>query len=266
MNHFEAKYDLCAEANIVRMRFAKLRDSKQSHVVSLEHLEAVSGSLKVLDNLRVLAELRKHDLGLLEKHHDKIAHELSRRLFATVPPLEDTEASRTQHKCEVETFMRDYLNLLLVRSFCVPRLGPLSLLPEDVVAEADVATESRGHKSSHSKLRCQRVLENDRRDRDRIARTLGELTAKPIAAGIGLIVCVALLTFWLCYKAVVMPLRTWFGMHGAPLTLATTAVASLLCISALNSSLLMLQAPLDMPESATAWQMIPRLLHAMNDR
>ena len=46
--------------------------------------------------------------------------------------------------------MRDYLSLLHVRSFCVPRLGALHLLPEDVVAEADVTAESRGHESSHS--------------------------------------------------------------------------------------------------------------------
>ena len=38
------------------------------------------------------------------------------------------------------------------------RLGALHLLPEDVVAEADVMAESRGHESSHL-LRCRRVLE-----------------------------------------------------------------------------------------------------------
>ena len=249
----------------MRMRFAKLRGSEQ-HVVPLEHVEAASGSLKILDDLRVLAKLRERDVQLLAKHHNKISHELSRGVLARAPPLEDTDASRTQHKRDVEAFVRDYLNLLHVRSFCVPRLGALHLLPEDVVAEADVTAESRGYESSHSKLRCRRVLEIDRRDRDRIARTLGELSPKAVAAGIALIACVVLLTFWLCYKAVVMPLRQWVGMRGAPLNLATIAVASWLCVSAVKSSLLVLQTPLDMPESATASQMITRLLHMMNDR
>ena len=99
--HFHAKYLLCAEANVVRMRFAKLRGSEQ-HVVPLEHVEAASGSLKILDDLRVLAKLRERDVELLAKHHNRISHELSRGVLARAPPLEDTDASRTQHKRDVE--------------------------------------------------------------------------------------------------------------------------------------------------------------------
>ena len=75
--HFHAKYLLCAEANVVRMRFAKLRGSEQ-HVVPLEHVEAASGSLKILGDLRVLAKLRERGVELLAKHHNRISHELSR--------------------------------------------------------------------------------------------------------------------------------------------------------------------------------------------
>ena len=261
---FCAKLMICRGLAVVRERIAKLSD--KSRVVPLEHLEAASGSLDVMRDLRVLASIRKHDVELLEKHHDKIVHELSRGMFAAVPPLHDSDAGRAQLKCDVHEFVQDYLSLLHLRSFCVPRLGDRCLLPEDVIADVDVLDDARGVKSSHSKRRCRHVLETDRRERDIVARVMGELTMKVVVAGIA---CVALpiflLSLWLCYKAVEGSLRS-VGVRGAALYYLSAAGALCLCLLSMRASLLLLKTPFDMPKDATPSQMIWRLLHAINDR